>query len=50
MAKVVSFISFNGGAGTTTLCVETAASLTGYFNARVLLIDLDPRMHPLLDA
>ncbi len=48
MAKVVSFINFKGGVGKTTLCVETAASLAGRFDARVLLIDLDPQTNATL--
>lgn len=48
MAKVVSFINFKGGVGKTTLCVETAASLAGRFNARVLLVDLDPQTNATL--
>lgn len=48
MAKVVSFINFKGGVGKTTLCVETAASLAGRFNAKVLLIDLDPQTNATL--
>jgi chromosome partitioning protein len=48
MAKVVSFINFKGGVGKTTLCVETAASLVGRFNAKVLLIDLDPQTNATL--
>jgi chromosome partitioning protein len=48
MAKIVSFINFKGGVGKTTLCVETAASLAGRFNARVLLVDLDPQTNATL--
>jgi chromosome partitioning protein len=48
MAKAVSFINFKGGVGKTTLCVETAASLVGRFNAKVLLIDLDPQTNATL--
>jgi len=48
MAKVISFINFKGGVGKTTLCVEIAASLVGRFNAKVLLIDLDPQTNATL--
>jgi chromosome partitioning protein len=48
MAKIVSFINFKGGVGKTTLCVETAASLVGKYNARVLLVDLDPQTNATL--
>lgn len=48
MAKVVSFINFKGGVGKTTLCVETAASLAGRFETKVLLIDLDPQTNATL--
>lgn len=48
MAKVISFINFKGGVGKTTLCMETAASLAGRFNARVLLVDLDPQTNATL--
>lgn len=43
MATVVSFINFKGGVGKTTLSVELAASLYRKFNARVLMIDMDPQ-------
>lgn len=43
MATVVSFINFKGGVGKTTLSVELAASLYKKFNARVLMVDLDPQ-------
>lgn len=43
MAEVVSFINFKGGVGKTTVSVEIAASLYKRFNARVLMIDLDPQ-------
>ncbi len=43
MATVVSFINFKGGVGKTTLSVELAASLYKKFNARVLMIDMDPQ-------
>ena len=48
MAIIVSFINFKGGVGKTTLCVETAASLSGRFGTRVLLIDLDPQTNATL--
>jgi chromosome partitioning protein len=48
MATIISFINFKGGVGKTTLCVETAASLAGRFNARVLLVDLDPQTNATL--
>jgi chromosome partitioning protein len=48
LARVVSFINFKGGVGKTTLCVETAASLVGSFNAKVLLVDLDPQTNATL--
>jgi chromosome partitioning protein len=48
VAKIISFINFKGGVGKTTICVETAASLAGSFNARVLLIDLDPQTNATL--
>ena len=43
MAKVISFVNFKGGVGKTTLAVEIAASLYKKFNARILMIDLDPQ-------
>jgi chromosome partitioning protein len=48
VAKIISFINFKGGVGKTTICVETAASLAGRFDARVLLIDLDPQTNATL--
>lgn len=48
MATVVSFINFKGGVGKTTLSVEIAASLYKKFNARVLMIDLDPQSNSTL--
>lgn len=43
MAEVVSFINFKGDVRKTTLSVELAASLYKRFNARVLMVDLDPQ-------
>jgi len=48
MAIIISFINFKGGVGKTTLCVEIAASLVRHFNAKVLLIDLDPQTNATL--
>jgi chromosome partitioning protein len=41
MAKRVSVINFKGGVGKTTLAFQLAAGLARFWNARVLLVDVD---------
>ena len=51
VAPIVAFFSAKGGAGTTTLAINTAAALAGKFPRQVLLIDLStPFGHAALFA
>src|SRR5205823_11451090 len=50
-APIVAFFSAKGGAGTTTLAINTAAALAGKYPRQVLLIDLsEPFGHAALFA
>jgi pilus assembly protein CpaE len=39
MSNILSFVSIKGGAGKTTLALETATSLAKHFDKKVLLVD-----------
>ena len=43
MGKVISFINYKGGVGKTTLAVEMAAGIANRYDAKVLVVDLDPQ-------
>jgi chromosome partitioning protein len=43
MSKIISVINLKGGVGKTTTTVAVAEILSGYFNKKVLVIDLDPQ-------
>ncbi|WP_165450097.1 ParA family protein, partial [Lactiplantibacillus mudanjiangensis] len=43
-AKVISFINMKGGVGKTTLCINTAESLSKKGN-KVIILDLDPQFN-----
>lgn len=52
-AKVLALINFKGGVGKTAATVNLGASLSHYFDKKVLIVDLDPQcnssfwlMHP----
>ena len=41
MAKRISIINFKGGVGKTTVAFHLATGLSRYYDARVLLVDVD---------
>lgn len=43
MTRIVSFINLKGGVGKTTVTVNVAGTLAANYNARVLVVDLDPQ-------
>lgn len=48
MAIVISFINLKGGVGKTTTAVAVAEMLSGVFDRKVLVIDLDPQTNATL--
>lgn len=48
MAIIISFINLKGGVGKTTTAVAVAEMLSGVFDRKVLVIDLDPQTNATL--